>query len=248
MNMFESILTIIDFVLGKSLDTVGKLRGLAPSKKRQAAQSLLSLKEDLEKLKMNATFVAQEVGYIIEFHRRNEYDSRTIEHYVEAINDAHIETMKILRHILLPYQTNWLRVARGVHVHNVLTFLQIKDPTLARDVSELLGGKFMNLLVLLHCSDLIYKKQVDKSLRSLRYITNIDIDKLKHALSISVHRDDPNAIEDAGVISTKILDTSKVDQLILYRQGVNQFVNNVDTVIEKVRQFIANNFTIEEIL
>jgi hypothetical protein len=245
--MFGSILTIIDFVLGKSLDTVGKLKELAPSKKRQAAQSLLSLKEDLEKLKMNATFVSQEVGYIIEFHHRNEYDSRTIEHYVEAINDAHIETMKILRHILLPYQTNWLRVARGVHVHNILTFLEIKDPTLARDVEELLGGKFMNLLVLLHCSDLIYKKQVDKSLRSLRYIANIDVDKVKQIRGL-IRQGSPEAVEDAGVISTKILDTSKVDQLILFRQGVNQFVNNVDTVIEKVRQFIANNFTIDDIL
>jgi len=248
--MFLPVLTLIDYVLGRSLDTVGKLKELEPTKRRQAAQGLLSFYKDLEKLKLSASYIKEEVDIIITFHRRGEYDRHTIENYVGALNSGHAETMEILSHMFLWHRIRlWLPWARGVHVRNIVDFLEIKDPELAIQIDALLGIKYQNLMVLLTCFDLIHKKQSDKSLRTLKYISGIDISRLRQGQDLLYSRRlTLDKFEQRSIVKTESLDASRMDQLLLFSQGVDHFLTQVDIVREKIRKFMADNFTIEEIL
>ena len=132
-----------------------------------------------ERLKLSAFHISEEVGSIIQFHRLNKYDSHSIENYVKAINEGHAKTMEILHDIFMKYQPGWRTWKSGVYVHNILDFLDIKDPELAHEIYSLLGDKYRNLGVLLTCLNLIHSNQANKSLKTLQYLSGINFNKIK---------------------------------------------------------------------
>jgi hypothetical protein len=247
--MFESIIALLDLVLGKSIDIAGKIKESEPSKRRQAAQGLLSFYKDLERLKLSAIHVSDEVDSIIRFHQNNEYESRSIENYVKAINEAHAKTMEILHDMFLNYQPGSYSWKSGVHVHTILDFLNIKDTELAHEVYSLLGDKYRNLMVLLTCLNLIYNKQTEKSLKTLQYISNIDFKRIRENwFDLKFKAKTLEDFESVGVVSMHTLEASNLDQLIVFSIAVKDFISKVDGVREKIRKFMADNFTIEELL
>lgn len=246
------------------METAEKLKNLETPRKRQAAQALLNLYEELGNLQSSAQYVETEISLIINFHKKGEYNAHSIENYVECVNDANNITIQILKNIFLSFSPTTWPDLRGSHKHDILEFLRIVQPDLASQVSKLLGLKLENLSMLTATFDLLYKEQRDKNLRTIKYISRVNPSKLSHAsdfflagmsivqspkskIKVNFSRTPLDTLVQEKVIKINVLEASSIDSLLDFNERINKTIKEIAQCREKIRNFIVRNFQIEDI-